>query len=296
MYNHLLDTFKCTAEEGSFTKAAAKLYITHTAVRKQINELENYLGVKLFKRNQSGVVLTNAGAVLYEESLKLMKESDRIIQKVQETYYGAPHVIRAGSSTMYPCAPFMNLWDEIGQKLPGWQLKVVPIKDEKKRLEYLERDYDFVVGPYDDNLNRDMFNFYGIGKYRFEIAVPRGHTLFQKKELSLKDMEGFSLMVIRKGLSPANDKVRKAIEENYPSIEIIDIDQNYDLTTFNQCVETGNLLLSLECWEHVHPEIKQIKLKEKFWLEYGLVYRNNSDRADSFIKDIRLVKRTMNAG
>lgn len=79
MYNQLLDTFKLVAEEGSFTKAAHKLYLTHTAVRKQINQLENLLETKLFIRDTTGVSLTTAGQILYTETLKLMNYSAEIV-------------------------------------------------------------------------------------------------------------------------------------------------------------------------------------------------------------------------
>ena len=45
MYNPQLDTFICVVEAGSFSKAADKLYISPPAVIKQINSLENNLGV-----------------------------------------------------------------------------------------------------------------------------------------------------------------------------------------------------------------------------------------------------------
>ena len=40
MYNHLLDTFLAVCDCKSFTKAAKQLYISPTAVMKQINQLE----------------------------------------------------------------------------------------------------------------------------------------------------------------------------------------------------------------------------------------------------------------
>ena len=47
MYNHILDTFIAVADCGSFTKAARRLYISPTAVMKQINTLEEHLDMKL---------------------------------------------------------------------------------------------------------------------------------------------------------------------------------------------------------------------------------------------------------
>ena len=50
MYNPQLETFLCVAEVGSFNKAAERLYISPPAVIKQINLLEENLGVQLFER------------------------------------------------------------------------------------------------------------------------------------------------------------------------------------------------------------------------------------------------------
>ena len=54
MYNPQLETFLCVAEAGSFNKAAERLYISPPAVIKQINLLEESLGVKLFDRSTAG--------------------------------------------------------------------------------------------------------------------------------------------------------------------------------------------------------------------------------------------------
>jgi len=40
----------------------------------------------------------------------------------------------------------------------------------------------------------------------------------------------------------------------------------------NQCVERGCILLSLECWDRVHPDIKTIPLQEDYVLPFGIVY------------------------
>ena len=54
MYNPQLETFLCVAEVGSFNKAAERLYISPPAVIKQINLLEENLGVQLFERTHRG--------------------------------------------------------------------------------------------------------------------------------------------------------------------------------------------------------------------------------------------------
>lgn len=64
MYNPQIETFIKVADAGSFNKAAEELYITPTAVIKQINLLESSLDLVLFERTHRGLILTNAGKSL----------------------------------------------------------------------------------------------------------------------------------------------------------------------------------------------------------------------------------------
>ena len=78
MYNPMLDTFITVADYGSFTKAAAQLYISPTAVMKQMNALEQHLQLQLIERTPAGVHLTPAGNVIYRE----YKIPDGLFQKI----------------------------------------------------------------------------------------------------------------------------------------------------------------------------------------------------------------------
>ena len=83
MYNPQLDTFICVVEAGSFSKAADKLYISPPAVIKQINSLENNLGVQLFARTHRGLVVTAAGESLYQDAKYMVKYSKYEITPVE---------------------------------------------------------------------------------------------------------------------------------------------------------------------------------------------------------------------
>ena len=50
LFNSQLETFVVVADEGSFSKAAEKLFISTTAVIKQINTLEEDTNIQLFQR------------------------------------------------------------------------------------------------------------------------------------------------------------------------------------------------------------------------------------------------------
>ena len=75
MYNPQLDTFLCVADAGSFNKAAEKLYISPPAMIKQINLLEERLGLQLFVRTHRGLHLTRAGWSLYHDTKYVICDS-----------------------------------------------------------------------------------------------------------------------------------------------------------------------------------------------------------------------------
>lgn len=83
MYNPQLDTFICVVEAGSFSKAADKLYFSPPAVIKQINSLENNLGVQLFARTHRGLVVTAAGESLYQDAKYMVNYSKYEITPVE---------------------------------------------------------------------------------------------------------------------------------------------------------------------------------------------------------------------
>jgi LysR family glycine cleavage system transcriptional activator len=56
-----LSAFEAAARHQSFTKAADELAVTQSAICRQIASLEDFLGLKLFRRDRRGVALTEAG-------------------------------------------------------------------------------------------------------------------------------------------------------------------------------------------------------------------------------------------
>src|SRR5215471_17406244 len=56
-----LRAFEAAARLGSFKQAAAELHVTHGAVSRHVQVLENWLGVPMFRRLNRRVALTEAG-------------------------------------------------------------------------------------------------------------------------------------------------------------------------------------------------------------------------------------------
>jgi LysR family transcriptional regulator, glycine cleavage system transcriptional activator len=75
--------FEAAARNLSFTKAAAELFLTQSAVSRQIQQLEEHLKVKLFERRARTLLLTESGQLLYratQEALETLQESARRVR------------------------------------------------------------------------------------------------------------------------------------------------------------------------------------------------------------------------
>ena len=73
-----LRVFAAVADEGSFTGAARRLYISHSTVSRTITALEEELGVRLFERSSRDFRLTEAGEALLPQAQSLLAAAEKI--------------------------------------------------------------------------------------------------------------------------------------------------------------------------------------------------------------------------
>ncbi len=91
-----LQIFVTVTEEGSFTAAGQRLYLTQSAVSQQMAALERDLGVALLRRVPRGIRLTPAGEALVARARDLFGEMTAIEQQVR-TFGAGPQDIRVGT-------------------------------------------------------------------------------------------------------------------------------------------------------------------------------------------------------
>lgn len=292
MYDPLLNAFIAVADEGSFTKASEKLYVSPTGVMKKINALEDNLGVKLFSRTASGVALTPAGKVIYRDAKFMMDFSKKSIAeaKAAETRYDTTFCV--GTSLLNPAKPFMDLWSETSKDFPDYKLHLVPFEDDGDGIVSVIGDigkkFDFIIGVCDSKTWTSLCNFLPLGRYKKMIAVPRNHRLACKTSVKIEDLYGETLMMVKSGDSGVNDYIRHDIETNHLAIKIEDQPFFYDISVFNRAVETGKVLLTIECWENVHPALVTVPVEWDYSIPYGLLYAHDApEDVLRFVETIR---------
>ncbi len=295
MYNPLLNTFLEAVDCGSFTKAAEKLFISPTAVMKQINNLEEHLSVKLIERTPSGIRLTPAGKVIYRDAKFMIDYSQKSVAEAKAAADRYDTTFCVGTSLLNPAKPFMDLWYKLNHDFPSYKLHLVPFEDNHEgilsEIKSLGEKFDFLIGVCDSKAWLSLCNFLPLGRYKKMIAVSREHRLANKKTVELSDLEGETLMMVKKGDSGVNDFIRNDLEINYPKIKIEDTPYFYDMSVFNRCAETGNVLLTIECWQDVHPGLVSIPVNWDYSIPYGLLYSLDAD--EDVIKLVDKVKETL---
>jgi len=79
----VLQAFEAAARHGNFTKAAAELNLTQSAISRQIRSLEEQLQVELFDRVRKRVYLTSAGRRILPDVERLLAHSEDLVFKAR---------------------------------------------------------------------------------------------------------------------------------------------------------------------------------------------------------------------
>ena len=276
MYNPQLETFIRVADAGSFNKAAEESYITPTAVIKQINLLESSLDVKLFERTHRGLTLTKAGRSLYQDTKYIIQYCRDSVIRAKNAMQEDTKIIRIGSSPMTPAQLLMQLWTKIQTYCPDMKFQIVPFENTPENareiLGNLGKNIDVIGGIFDETM-LDLRRCAGLELSRepFCCAVSIHHRLAAKDRLTVKDLYGENLMLMRRDWSNYVDRLRDDIWQNHSEIHIVDF-EFYSMDVFNRCENSNDVLLAIPGWASVHPLLKVIPVEWEHSIPYGLLH------------------------
>lgn len=99
----LLKGFEAAARHLSFTRAATELYLTQSALSRQIQTLEEQLGMPLFERRHRALLLTEAGQVLHGAAKAILEDLEQVVARIRREQAAQP-------VTLSTAIPFAALW------------------------------------------------------------------------------------------------------------------------------------------------------------------------------------------
>lgn len=275
MYNPQLITFISVAENGSFTKAADALYITPTAVMKQINALEERLGVTLFERNNHGLSLNEAGKSFLQDARYIIDYSDRALKKLRDLdNKDRQQSIRIGTSIMTPAKFLLDMWSEIQKFNPYLKIELIPFENTPVNsveiLKNLGKHIDIVAGLYDDGfLKERCCKAAHLYDKKLSFAVPVTHPLCKKTTIEMSDLKGERVFLIRRNWNEYIDELRDDLVAN--GAEVADFDM-FNMSAFNRAAQENAPIITVEGWEDVHPLLKIVPVDWDYKIPFGILY------------------------
>lgn len=204
---HQLDIFFCTVELESFTKAAAKLHMTQSAVSKSIAKLEQELQIQLFTRHYRELHVTQAGLELYQRWKKPMQEIEKEYEKIWKLQHDEDSQLKVGTtSTTDLNTYFWPIMTQFQQKFP--ECTVEPDSDNMDRLitKLADGQLDVVFVP--DFMKYKLedlgFSWKWAAKDAIQVLMSEQHPLAKKEVLTLKDVKDETFVLLDEGSCPEN--------------------------------------------------------------------------------------------
>jgi DNA-binding transcriptional LysR family regulator len=150
-----LEFFVTVVEEGSFSKAALRVYRTQPAVSIAIRRLEEEIGSPLFERSQKTPTLTDAGKLLYDYAKRILALRDQAFNVVAELKTLRRGRVRIGANESTSLYLLPQLILEYRALHPEVMLEIFRHTSERLPREVLDRNVDFALlayEPIDDEL------------------------------------------------------------------------------------------------------------------------------------------------
>lgn len=195
MENRLLKYFLVTAQEENITKAAGILHVSQPALSKQIMQLEDELGAKLFIRGRRSLTLTEEGRFLRgraQEIIALTEKTERDFRDGIVSYNG---VISVGMGETAASRWLARLAAEFTESYPEVKFDFYSATADsvKERIEKGLLDAGLLIEPAVDLSKYDHLRLPVTD--RWGVLVSADNPLFRKDSVSMEDLKNVRLFV-----------------------------------------------------------------------------------------------------
>ena len=230
----VLNYFLAIAREENFTKAANMLHVTQPTLSRQIADLEQELGVKLFIRSNHNIILTEDGMILKrraQEILSLADKTKRDFLQKGETLSGT---ISIGSGEFRSTKYLAKIIAQFHKKYPDVRYEIYSGNAGNIR-DYIERGF-LDIGLMSEPIDIRKYNLISMPvNEQWGVFVPNDSPLSKKIKISPEDLTGMSVITatgdfnqsrIGKWLGNYKDRVEIVATANLPYNEAVLAQEN----------------------------------------------------------------------
>lgn len=208
--------FLALARELHFWNTARKVYITQSALTRQIQSLETELGIQLFERNKRNVRLTPAGRYLKEKWEVELNKLEFIHQFARQIQLGENGTIRIAHPDSISASIMPDLLSRISADFPKLKVELVQVRYEDQQ-DFL-RNYKV-----DLSITRDINTAGDISSKKIytdhlSIVVPDSHAFHELKDITKETLakQKFILPIKDEGSSYSD-----VIQQMFLSFEVV---------------------------------------------------------------------------
>ncbi|MFF0746942.1 LysR substrate-binding domain-containing protein [Streptomyces sp. NPDC004111] len=188
-----LEHLVAIAEEGSLTRAAARLHLSQQALSASVRVLEREVGVPLLERGSTGVTVLPAGQALVEDARVLSGMARSALRRARRIGRGDPETLRIGYTPAITGEEIVVLLAPVADTPP----RFVPEVHQRYPAELTAA---LLAGDLDIGLCRGTAPAHGLtradlGEQRLHIAVAADHPLAARSCVALAELADEPFMV-----------------------------------------------------------------------------------------------------
>jgi DNA-binding transcriptional LysR family regulator len=189
--------FAAVAKNRSFSKAANELYITQPAVSQSVALLERELEVQLFIRTSRGVILTEAGEILYtyvEQALSAFRGAENHINELKTLEHG---ILKIGASDTLCQHYLLRPLQSFHEKYPRVNLKVTnrTSQDTVELLKQGSVDIGFINMPTEIGENVTVIPLADLHDC---FVYSESHFSALNRSVELRELAAFPLLMLER--------------------------------------------------------------------------------------------------
>ena len=195
--------FVAVGEEQHYGRAAQRLRVAQPALSRQVQDLEEELGFKLFERLPRGVKLSEAGKLFLEDARRILQEVTEAALRAGRVASGRSGTLRVGfteNSSWRGVVP--DSFRRFREQQPDAELQLQPEASlnqlEAIRSGRLDAGFLNFMPKSDPELDQLL-----VATQHVELAAPKRHPLTKLKKLRLRDLTDVPFVWFPRQANPA---------------------------------------------------------------------------------------------
>jgi DNA-binding transcriptional LysR family regulator len=184
--------FVAVAEEANISRAAQKIFLTQSALSRQIKALEEELGQCLLERQAHSIRLTPAGEALLREARDLLQRADQVLDRVRAAGHGVR--LRVGYAPSLAAGLLSVAVENFAQKHPTAQVELFDLSTNEM-LAGLENDTLDVALTVGVDRDKRGLEWTPLARVTWKLAVNSNHRMARQARVTPNEVALGPLLV-----------------------------------------------------------------------------------------------------